>query len=288
MTTRRQQAPETLRAGSGGAEEWAAAVVKRLPDVPTDERADIERDLVDRFGADSPSLAEMHRRHGDPVRYADEMREGMQLEPFPPRVIRRRRRVLVAAATVSVAGVVGWWWSNGVPDPYPARIAPWTFDQDPTAPGAVDEVGSVLRVQVADGATTSITFTIENLGDDTIRIDGMLPAVGFRAEGGSYTFGPELPPVWIVELGAIADDDDPSTLGGDPMISRFDASDRWQVMPLIISPGETGIVAMQATIQYCQSSPGAITDRIRFEATIDGERRELDGPELSFDLSGCP
>lgn len=275
-----------MKDGEGdGVERWVASVVKELPDLASAERADIRADLIERFGADETTFDDMCARHGEPKVYGRQLREAMGLAPLPRRLIERRGLLAVVAAVLVVVGVTVWQRATRVPDPYPVRVDPFLFDDDPTAPGAVEQVGSVLQVRVADGASSFISLSVENYGDDPMRIEGVVPGVGFRLDGASISFGGGYPPIWTID--AVAQLDDPDDLIRD--VYSYDvADDTYVPLPLVVPPGGRAVVAIRGLFKECQVGVESVRDRLRLDTRVNGEQRIIDGPELVFDLRGCP
>lgn len=251
--------------------QYANEVARRLRDLPAEQRAEIQSDLVDRLA----ELGVTHydvavRELGTPAAYAAEFRQAMELPPY--RRVRDRRLLWVGAA-VGVLAVVGAglyvWLHDPVPTDYPVAVQ--VDDVDP--PGEL--VGSVIVTPAAFGERIAFTFILSNYGNRTVRVLQIAEELGNRP---GDSFEPPFTPEITVS---------PPTKNLLTYIDR----DAVPVAPFgafTLAPHEAVLVNVTGTFAACvNDSEASATDHFLIDLAIDGEARTIRAPEIVYRFGNC-
>lgn len=238
----------TLQHPVAGIGRYVEEVSGRLRDLPRAERDSIETDLAQHVrDAGCATYSQCIEQLGPPDAYADGLRDGLGLGPYPG-PLQRRRGSLVAAALVVVllvAAVVGWRATRD--DPLGADFQPIHGPMMSVVEGtASDAFGNGIQLVVDGGGDARFGMVLRNVSDRTLDVASLGPSStewrpdGSVILGGSEPFGERAPgavvlsDIWAPEV-RIARLDDPQTISIDahvatgavhrrPGVARRDAS----------------------------------------------------------------
>lgn len=259
--------------------EYARQVRKHLRHVPSTDRDELVADLAERIDATSPaSYAGVVERFGRPDVYAREMAEAMGVDAHGP-----RRWLWIAGAFMLLALVLGIGEVTTRHDDIGKY--PIGFGSSSGASGDVIEaVGSTFLVHVDPARSASLSIEFRNGGSKSVHVESMNRFVGVEESAGGVSVGWEgLPAVWTPHVRVFRQAD---PLG--VVITTFDDPSGFDFEPFEMAPDEHVVLALQGPLNYCITGDHAFEDHLRILVTIDGRRRQVEGPAVVFNFDGCP
>jgi hypothetical protein len=267
-----------------GVGRYSRQVASSLRSLPRSQRNEIASDVRQRLLDDGINAYDAAvRTLGTPRRYAAEL--AVAMEVGPP---RRRRWPWLVVAAVAAAGVAVAVVASGpsVPDRYPLHI------EATLRSGGGETVGSLFVMPHRTDERVTIGIVWRNDGHQTVRVDRVVPFLGFSIDAqGGVTIGDQLPAwrphVLVEDLGA-----------GTGFSVNVDDPAGSDTFPFSIAPGAAVFMKLSGPPTYCFESPTnapdpsnpfsqVVSDHISLDTTIDGVHRSIAGPEIVFTTGHC-
>lgn len=182
-------AVDDTASGAAGIERFVGEIGRRLRDLPKEERAATESDLVHHLReAGTRTYEECVQRWGDPAAYADGLRDGLGLPPFRPGGWRKVAALIVVV--VALAAVLALWWSSR-PDRLPENFAPLQPMASMAAGSSVQSAGTGMLIELRDvEGDAHLVVVLRNDSDRAVRVERIgIPLIRALANGTSTIGG---------------------------------------------------------------------------------------------------
>lgn len=284
---------DTARAATG-VERYADEIGRRLRDLPKEERAAIEADLVRHVReAGSRTYEECVQQWGDPATYAEGLRDGLGLAPL--RTDRGRNAAALLVAVGILSGALSFWWSSR-PDPLPENFAPLQPTASLVAGSSVQSAGTGMLIEL--GATPGdarLVAVLRNDSDRAVRIEHIgIPLIRAQADGTSTIGGSADEPLrrGEVELSALWATDVRVEAVADPFDNRTAEHERTgePFTPFTWDPGESYAISVAGPVAACRADLAPFDQRggnVQVDFTVDDTFLTHTIGTWSLDTTAC-